>query len=111
MKQEFKELAGDLAAYIKGLDEDTHISVTARQQDSAAAASSISQVTVPQPPDSNRQSQATSRQPQVASQKTQVVSGLPQVNSHKSLPAGLVTAKISSKAEGAEIEMAALAAA
>ena len=110
MKQEFKELAGDLAAYIKGLDEDTHISVTARQQDSAAAASSISQVTVPQPPDSNRQSQATSRQPQVASQKTQVVSGLPQVNSHKSLPAGLVTAKISSKAEGAEIEMAALAA-
>ncbi|MEI7481057.1 MAG: uracil-DNA glycosylase [Elusimicrobiota bacterium] len=40
MRKEFKALAGDLAAYVKTLDEDTYMSVTSktvRQQDSTTA--------------------------------------------------------------------------
>jgi len=56
MKQEFRELAGDLAAYIKGLDEDT---TSHRSQ--PLVTSHKSQVTSKQPPISNQQPEVTSQ--------------------------------------------------
>ena len=103
MKQEFRELACDLAAYIKGLDEDTYVSATVRQRDSATVRQMDSATAT------DKGAQDAAQQPLVTGPRPEVITASAKQQDSVTV-AGKPEANTAPKAAVSGVEMSALAA-